>query len=179
VIPAVRFGKRAEPARRGYRFIAVEVQATNVPKLANCTSFDASLAVDAGHDYSARRPDDPRQPKLSDLLAGEHAAGSFVFEVEDGLTLRWLTLAQRAATWPGCEMRGRVDLISPRVSVAAAQCVLIRALSQRIQPRGDGGASAATPDSGGNREATGFKIPCAAPPRPLRRAGRWPAAFRE
>lgn len=114
-LPAIRVGKRSETAKRGYRFVAVDVQATHTGKLPNCTDFDAALTVDAGYDYSARRPDDPRLPKLNDLLAGERAAGSFVFEVEDGLTPRWLTVMQRGAYWSGCETRGRVDLVSPRV----------------------------------------------------------------
>jgi len=115
ILSTVQVAKRPDSTRRGYHFVAVDVRATNTGKLPNCTNVEAFLTTDGGYDYTARRPDDPSEPKLGDLLGGEVATGSYVFEVEDALIPRWLTVLQRTGTWRGCEVRGHVDLIAPRV----------------------------------------------------------------
>jgi hypothetical protein len=77
---------RPNRATAGYHFVVVHVKVKNMGKLAACAYFTARLKARFDIVYRRVLAFEEQVPHIHELLPGEEADGSYVFEVKDGVS---------------------------------------------------------------------------------------------
>ncbi len=76
---------RPNRATTGHHFVVVHVKVKNLSKRAACAYFTARLKAEFGLEYRRVLAFDDEVPHIHELLLGEEAIGSYVFELKDGV----------------------------------------------------------------------------------------------